>query len=102
MAKKTAGQRLAELYITKLEAARRQIDAAIRMVFDNEDELAVHTVASAGYRILRDLLQKKGKYDVEESWRGEILAIVKDIAEGRTDFQQLDELGGLYNKISNN
>jgi hypothetical protein len=36
----------AEIYVNKLEAARQQIDAAIRMLLANEDSLAIHTVAA--------------------------------------------------------
>jgi hypothetical protein len=40
----------ASVHITKLSAAKRQLQAAIRMHFQPEDELAVHTVGSAVYR----------------------------------------------------
>lgn len=56
----------ATIIINKLEAARRQLDTAIRMTFANEDELAIHTVAAAAYRILRDLLEKRGRFDLDE------------------------------------
>ena len=46
--------------ISKTEAARRQIDAAISMLFRNDDPLAVHTVAMAAFRILRDLAKSHG------------------------------------------
>jgi hypothetical protein len=49
------------LYINKLAAASRQLDAAIRIFFIEEDELAIHTIASAALRILRDLLKKRGR-----------------------------------------
>ena len=53
-----------ESRITKIEAAQRQIDAGIRMLFRNDDPVAVHTVAMAGFRILRDLVaQQKGLED---------------------------------------
>lgn len=41
--------------ISKQDAARRLIDAAIRMLFSGEDSLAIHTISMAGFRILRDL-----------------------------------------------
>jgi hypothetical protein len=44
--------------ITKLEAAGRQLDSAIRMFFSNEDILAVHTVARAAFRILYDITKE--------------------------------------------
>jgi hypothetical protein len=41
--------------IRKLEAARRQIDCAIRIFIDGEDLLAVHTLSRAAFRILYDI-----------------------------------------------
>ena len=49
-----------EIRVTKIQAAQRQIDAAIRMLFGNEDPVAIHTVAMAGFRILRDLTKQRG------------------------------------------
>lgn len=40
-----------------LEAARRNVDAAIRMLFSGEDPLPVHLVAAAAFRVLHDLAQ---------------------------------------------
>ena len=57
---------MAKIYINKLEAARRQIDAAIRMLLAKEDSLAIHTVVAAGYRVLRVLLRHRGKDDLDE------------------------------------
>jgi len=45
--------------VNKIEAARRQIDAAIRLLFDNEDPIAIHTLTMAGFRILRDIAEKR-------------------------------------------
>ena len=45
--------------ITKIQAAQRQIDAGIWMLFRNDDPVAIHTVAMAGLRILRDLARQK-------------------------------------------
>jgi hypothetical protein len=50
---------MAKIRVNKVEAARRQIDAAIRMLFSNEDPVAVHTVAMAALRIVRDLAAKR-------------------------------------------
>lgn len=43
----------ASLHVDKLSAAKRQLQAAIRMHFLPEDALAVHTVAAAAYGVLR-------------------------------------------------
>jgi hypothetical protein len=52
-----------KLRINKLEAARRQINCAIRMTFDGADPVAIHTVIAAGHRIIRDLCERRG--DIE-------------------------------------
>jgi len=41
--------------ITRLEAARRQLDCALRLRREGGDSLAVHTLAYAAYSLLRDL-----------------------------------------------
>lgn len=52
--------------ITKLDAATRQLNVAISLLFDNSDVIAVHTLAIASSNIFSDILDKKlpGK-----SWR---------------------------------
>ena len=49
------------LLVNKLAAAERQLGAAIRMYFMEEDALAIHTVASAAYGLYADLLRHRGK-----------------------------------------
>jgi len=56
-----------KITINKLDAARRQIDAAIRMTFADEDPVAIHSVISAGNRIVRDICAKRG--DIESYLR---------------------------------
>ncbi len=51
---------MAKLKLGKPEAARRQLDSAIRMLFQNEDPIAIHTLCMAAFRILRDLAEKGG------------------------------------------
>lgn len=47
--------------ITKLDAARRQLDLAILLHFRDDDPLGVHTLAGAAHRILGDLLRLTGQ-----------------------------------------
>lgn len=72
----------ARLYITKLAAAQRQLAAAIRMFLMDEDELAIHTVASAAYRVLCDLGEGRGGNEVNDMWRNAIFYIVRDYHKG--------------------
>ena len=45
--------------ISKLEAAQRQLDCAIRLWFVDEDNLAIHTLAYAACCLLHDLLEEQ-------------------------------------------
>jgi hypothetical protein len=56
-----------KMKVTKVEAARRQLDAAIRMLFANEDPLAIHTLCMAAFRILRDLAAKRPGHNLHEA-----------------------------------
>lgn len=47
--------------VNKPEAARRQADAAIRLLFGGEDVLACATLAGAANKIVRDLAESGGK-----------------------------------------
>lgn len=57
------GSRSGKVYVNKLSVARRQLCAAIRMFFAGEDELIIHTGASAAYQVLIDLRAERGWED---------------------------------------
>lgn len=46
--------------VTKLEAASRQLDQAIRLVFAGGDMLAVHTLTGAAFQLLADIAKQSG------------------------------------------
>jgi hypothetical protein len=48
------------LTISKLDAARRQLETVIRLYFSNGDPVAIHTLTDAAYNILRDITAKRG------------------------------------------
>lgn len=75
-------QRQSTLFINKLEAARRQIDAAIRMFLSNEDEIAIHTLAAAGYQILRDVKKSRGKSEFADGLRRSTYYFARDLLNG--------------------
>src|SRR5258708_8972556 len=68
----------AKLHVTKLAAAGRQLRAAIRMYFSGEDELAIHTVAAASYRLLADLKAERGMDEAANVYLTSIFYIVRD------------------------
>jgi len=48
------------IQINKLEAARRQMETAIRLYFVEGDTVSIHTLVSAAYQILSDINRKQG------------------------------------------
>ena len=69
---------MAEIKADKIEAATRQIELAIRLLFQNEDPIGIHTLAAAGFRILRDLGKAK-KSEISQY----LTHIIKPGMEGR-------------------
>jgi hypothetical protein len=68
--------------VLKVTAAQRQLDAAIRMYFSGEDELATYTVASASHRILRDLMEKRGRSSAAEALQAGVRGLANELASG--------------------
>jgi hypothetical protein len=58
---------MAKIRINKLDAARRQLDSAVRMTFSEEDPVAIHSVVAAAHRVVRDICEKRG--DIESYLR---------------------------------
>jgi len=55
--------------ITKLEAARRQIDFAIEQHFAESDPFAVHTVIAAALGILEPLAERSGSVRIHQAMK---------------------------------
>ncbi len=72
----------ATVHITKLAAAQRQLRAAIRLYFVDEDELAIHTVASAAYRLINDLKAARGMSEAADVRLVSIFYVVRDFRRG--------------------
>jgi hypothetical protein len=49
-----------KLTIPKLDAAKRQLETAIRLYFSSADPVAVHTLTAAAYNVIRDVTAKLG------------------------------------------
>jgi hypothetical protein len=77
--------------ITKIQAAERQIDTAIRLFFENIDRLSSYTLAAASREITDDLCEKKthelfqqefarlgDSLEVRLSFREELKIFIKD------------------------
>jgi hypothetical protein len=70
------------IQISKFAAAQRQLDAAIRMFFQREDELAIHTVAAAAFQILRDITKQRGGHFTSDVFKVGILSIARQYVQG--------------------
>jgi hypothetical protein len=55
------GARILTQPISKIDAAQRQLDCAIRLFFGNEEPLAVYALSRAGLRVLLDLTKDADK-----------------------------------------
>jgi hypothetical protein len=67
--------------VTKLDAATRQLETAIRLYFHDEDPVSIHTLVGASYNIIRDINRKRG---------GPPMLIKDDLIElyVKTEYQQ--------------
>jgi hypothetical protein len=50
--------------VTKLDAARRQLETAIRLLFEQVDAVSVHTLAHASFGILKDVAKHRNEQRV--------------------------------------
>ena len=74
-----------KLNVSKLDAARRQLDCAIELWFLNKDDVCIHTLTAAAYQIIHDINQKKGGvrdllYDsavIKDEYRSMWIATIK-------------------------
>jgi hypothetical protein len=74
-----------KLRISKIEAARRQLDTAIELWFLDKDEVSVHTLAAAAYQLVHDLKEHKGLarellYDsamIKDEYRKQWIKVIK-------------------------
>lgn len=53
-------QDLKKVAVTKLDAARRQLETAVILWFHEGDPVSIHTLVAAAYQILYDLNKKRG------------------------------------------
>jgi hypothetical protein len=84
-----------KIQISKIEAAKRQLDCAIDLWFRGKDEVSIHTLLVASYRVIYDINKKHGTlheavYDtpvIKEEYKKEW---VKMIAEPSNFFKHAD------------
>src|SRR5437899_619463 len=69
----------AKITVTKLEAARRQIETAIDLWFHDGDPVSIHTLVGAAHRVVHDIAERQGS--------GAILLDTKRLTEWGYDAQ---------------
>lgn len=67
-----------QIKVTKLEAARGQIETAIELFFTDKDPISIHTLTCAAYQILMDIGKTRG-----------IAAVLKNPSFVQVDMQKL-------------
>jgi len=75
------------LTVTKLDAARRQLNTAIELWFTDGDEVSIHTLAFAAHEIIHRAYRSKGLKDllydsesIKEEYRADINKALKQAA----------------------
>ena len=81
--------------ISKLDAAKRQLETAIRLYFNEADPVSIHTLVGAAHGILSDLNKKRGgkpmivsDYSIKEEYKKEIR---KKLKEAINHFKHADQ-----------
>jgi len=69
--------------LNKLGAAKRQLNTAIRLFFARDDEVAIHTLGAAAYRILRDLKAQSGRLELSHLLTGVVTNVAQQIVSGK-------------------
>lgn len=49
-----------KIHVSKLDAAKRQIETALRLYFSSGDPVSIHTLIAAAYNVIRDINRKRG------------------------------------------
>jgi hypothetical protein len=81
-----------ELLVTKLDAAKRQIETAILLYFHGKDPVSIHTLMAAAYGILQAL----NKHREGEPMVKEHLFELLDTDEGRTYQKRISEAENFF------
>jgi hypothetical protein len=80
-----------KITVSKLDAARRQLETAIQLYFVNGDPVSIHTLTAASYNILRDLNKKRGGSPL----------IIKELFLVMTKEEHRKEIRDLMNEAEN-
>jgi hypothetical protein len=61
------------MFISKLDAARRQLETAVNLYFHEGDQVSIHTLACNAHEIVKNINRGKGgSPTIKESWKDNI------------------------------
>lgn len=69
---------MADILISKQATAQRQIDAAIRWLFNGDDELPIYTVVSAACTVLGDISKKRQRTPFSKIYEATLIRICEE------------------------
>ena len=77
-------KRAPTIRVSKLDAARRQLDTAIELWFADGDEVSIHTLVAAAHQVIHDINRKKGGKEllfdsakIKDEHRSEFVSLIK-------------------------
>ena len=84
-----------ELQLSKLDAAKRQLETALALYFNRADPVSVHTLAAAAYNVLSALNAKRGGSPMMKDLTGlldtaEAKAVQRSLNEAENFFKHAD------------
>ncbi|MES2930995.1 MAG: hypothetical protein V4665_04420 [Patescibacteria group bacterium] len=69
-----------KISISKLDAAKRQLEMALNLFFRNADPVSIHTLVGAAHQVLQDICEEQGTQSIKQK----LLDMVKP--EKKTEF----------------
>jgi hypothetical protein len=85
------------VYISKLDATKRQLDFAIKLFFHDGDIVVRHTIIAAAHGILNDILKKRDEKGLVFSWetirKDKIKEVTVKMKEAQNFFKHADRSG---------
>lgn len=84
---------MAQIYLNKLAAAERLIDAAIGMSSYGVDPLAIFIVSASARKSLSEMKSTRGGSHVEDLYRWGLFYMARDYRLGRLSHDDLNNLG---------
>ena len=85
-----------KIYISKLDAAKRQLETAINFFFRSGDPVSIHSLTGAAFQILEDICLKKGvksfhKETLEQIKENKRVEFSRRLSEAKNFFKHADK-----------